>query len=80
MLSNALNATQIPTDPRYIARGGPLFGPPPRRRTGSFFIGNAEPPLDELMDDPIMRGLMARDGVAPDSLRGLIDQIRTRLR
>ncbi len=79
MLSNAMKAAPIVTDPRYPARGGSLFGTA-LRRPSSFFIGNAEPPLDELMSDPIMRGLMARDGVAPDSLRGLIDEVRARLR
>ena len=79
MLPNAIKATPIVSDPRYAARCGSLFATPLRRH-GSFFIGNAEPSLDEMMADPIMRGLMARDGVAPDSLRGLIDEVRDRLR
>lgn len=48
--------------------------------TRSLFVGNGEPPLDELMGDPMVRGLMARDGVAEESLRVLIDQVRGRLR
>jgi len=78
MLASAAKATSIGTDLRPAARGGSGFGVA-SRRPGSFFIGNAEPSLDELMDDPIMRGLMARDGVAADSLRRLIDKVRARL-
>lgn len=79
MLSSAIKATPTITDSRPPARGGTLFATY-RPRPSSFFVGNAEPSLDDLMDDPIVRGLMARDGVAPDSLRTLIDEIRTRLR
>ncbi|RAU23778.1 hypothetical protein CU669_01420 [Paramagnetospirillum kuznetsovii] len=46
----------------------------------SLFADNAEPPLDEVMGDPMVRDLMARDGVAEDSLRVLIDSVRIRLR
>ena len=45
----------------------------------SRFTGNAEPSLDEVMDDPVIRVLMAKDGVGEDCLRGLIDQVRNRL-
>ncbi|MEO0036547.1 MAG: hypothetical protein RLZZ501_2570 [Pseudomonadota bacterium] len=48
------------------------------RRAGAY-AGNAEPPLDELVNDPMVRGLMARDGVALDSLCGLIAEVRRRL-
>ena len=67
------------TDLRRAPHGGGLT----ERRlrpSGSFFVGNAEPTLDEIMADPIMRGLMACDGVAADSLLGLIDVVRNRLR
>jgi hypothetical protein len=79
MLSNALLSAPIVADSRPPVRGGLLFHPR-MLRPRSFFTGNAEPPLDELMADPIMRGMMACDGVAPDSLRSLIDEVRTRLR
>ncbi len=46
----------------------------------SQFIGNTEPPLDEVMGDSMVRGLMKRDGVAEESLKVLIDQVRGRLR
>ena len=73
--------TAIPTmtNLRSISNGGALFERR-ARLASSFFTGNAEPSLDEIMADPIMRGLMARDGVAADSLLGLIDEVRTRLR
>ncbi|MDO8608488.1 MAG: hypothetical protein Q7R40_18305 [Phaeospirillum sp.] len=78
MLSNAIQSAPTVTEPRYSARGGLLFHPR-MLRPRSFFTGNAEPSLDELMNDPIMRGMMACDGVAPDSLRSLIDEVRIRL-
>jgi|GEM_PF-3195588 len=43
------------------------------------YAGNAEPPLDELVNDPIVRDLMARDGVGLASLCGLIAEVRRRL-
>lgn len=78
MLSSAIQAAPVVTDLRVSATGASRLAVR-RPRAGSFFIGNAEPSLDELMDDPIMRGLMACDGVAPDSLRVLIDAVRIRL-
>ena len=78
MLLNAIKATPTVIDSRRAACGSP-FGAA-RRRAGSFFVCNAEPSIDELMDDPIIRGLMARDGVAADSLLNLIDTVRIRLR
>lgn len=52
---------------------------PATRHGGRCYAGNAEPPLDELVNDPIVRGLMARDGVAIESLCGLIVEVRRRL-
>lgn len=44
------------------------------------FEGNAEPSLDELMDDDVIRRVMARDGVHPDHVRSLMNHMRDRLR
>ena len=38
-----------------------------------------EPSLDEILDEPIVRRLMARDGVTELALRRLIEQVRERL-
>ena len=38
-----------------------------------------EPRLDELLDDPILHLLLARDGVSADELRALIERTRQRL-
>ena len=79
MLTTAIQATSTITDLRRVSNSGVLF----ERRSrlpSSFFVGNAEPSLNEIMNDPIMRGMMACDGVAADSLLGLIDEVRTRLR
>ncbi len=45
----------------------------------SDFIRNSEPPLDEVMADPMVRSLMARDGVAFTSVETLIAETRRRL-
>ena len=44
------------------------------------FEGNDEPSLDELMDDDVVRRVMARDGVQPDQVWSLMDSMRNRLR
>ena len=38
-----------------------------------------EPGLDELLDDPTLHLLLARDGVSADELRSLIERTRQRL-
>lgn len=78
MLPSAFRAIPTPVDLRK-ARHGVAMPSARGFRTGSFFMGNAEPPLDEVMDDPIVRGLMARDGVALASLQSLISEVRGRL-
>lgn len=40
--------------------------------------GLAEATLDELMDDPIARALMERDGVEPEDLHRLMRKVRRR--
>jgi hypothetical protein len=37
-----------------------------------------EPSLNDLIADPMIRALMARDAVAEADLRGLMDQVRHR--
>ncbi len=37
-----------------------------------------EPSLNDLIADPMIRALMARDAVAEADLRGLMDQVRDR--
>ena len=48
-------------------------------RSAVAFLGNGEPPLAEVMDDEVVRRMMARDGVQPDQLLSLIDAVRNRL-
>lgn len=50
---------------------------PMRRATD--FLGNAEPHLDDLMDDELMGRLMSRDGVGRDQLLTLIERVRAGL-
>lgn len=38
-----------------------------------------EPRLDEMLQDPVVRFLMARDRVAPEELRALVSDMRERL-
>jgi len=44
------------------------------------YFGNREPPLDEVFDDPIVRLLMARDGLPPDEARACVERMRAALR
>jgi hypothetical protein len=60
------------------SNGRPLFGGA-RRTNGSAYLGNGEPSLADLMDDPMMVRLMDRDGVARESLQSLIEDVRARL-
>jgi len=79
MLLSAFKSVQTPIDLRKARPGGPLFGTR-GSRAGAFFMGNAEPSLDEVMGDPMILGLMARDGVPVASLETLIATVRDRLR
>jgi hypothetical protein len=79
MLTSAFQPTAASGDIRGAAHGGFPVGMRPHR-PGPYFLGNVEPTLDEVMDDPMVRRLMDRDGVAVDSLLGLIDEVRDRLR
>jgi len=41
-------------------------------------FGNDEPSLDDLIDDPIARLVMVRDGLTPEIVRALMDNARGR--
>lgn len=43
------------------------------------FIGGDEPPLSELIDDPIFRCLLDSDGVRPDRMLEVIADTRAKL-
>jgi hypothetical protein len=43
-------------------------------------LASGEPPLGEVIDEPIVRALMAIDGVSVPELRSLLDQTILRLR
>jgi hypothetical protein len=51
--------------------------PIPRQR--KLFDGNDEPRLDEIIDDPIVRCLLASDGIAVNTLEGLLSDVKNRL-
>ena len=44
------------------------------------YFGNREPTLQEVFDDPIVRLLMARDGLPPDEARACVERVRASLR
>ncbi|MBI3452406.1 MAG: hypothetical protein HY057_06160 [Rhodospirillales bacterium] len=48
-----------------------------RARHKRKYIG--EPSLDEMLDDPVVQAMMARDGVKREALVALIAAARTRL-
>ncbi len=37
-----------------------------------------EPPLEEMLADPIVRLVMKRDGIGPSEVRAAMDQVRAR--
>jgi hypothetical protein len=44
------------------------------------YLGNREPPLDEVLDDPIVRLVMARDRLLPDDVKAYVGAAMQRLR
>jgi hypothetical protein len=44
------------------------------------YIRNDEPSVEELLNDDVMRLLMARDGLSDQSLRALVRDVQRRLR
>jgi hypothetical protein len=44
------------------------------------YFGNREPALDEVFDDPIVRLLVARDGLPLDEARACVERVRVALR
>jgi len=79
MLSSTTKAVPTLVGSRQPARIIPrAFDPRPRRPAA--YADNAEPSLDEVIGDPMVRRLMDRDGVVVDSLLSLLDEVRLRLR
>lgn len=78
MLSSAYRPIMQPAEIR-AGRRSALPSSGPRGQGISYFAGNAEPSLDEVMADPIINRLMVRDGVAVEFLRSLIAEVRSRL-
>jgi len=75
----ALKAIPLPADPRRVLLAmSPCTVSRPGRGAEAY-AGTVEPDLDEMIADPIVRRLMARDGVSPDGLGRLIDRVRARL-
>jgi len=76
MMTSACKPAPIGFDRSYTA---PLTAP--RSRGGAMlFVGQKEPSLGEVMDDPITRRLMASDGVRMDHLLDLVATARASLR
>jgi hypothetical protein len=44
------------------------------------YLGNREPPLEEVFDDPIVRLLMVRDRLPADEARACVERVRAALR
>jgi hypothetical protein len=44
------------------------------------YLGNREPPLGEILDDPIVRLVMARDRLLPDDVKAFVEAAVRRLR
>jgi hypothetical protein len=43
------------------------------------YLGNREPSLDEMLEDPIVRLVMARDRLRPDDVRAYVEAAVRRL-
>lgn len=78
MMHSACTPAATPREARGSAQ--PVFVASVRAAKVVSFEGNDEPSLDELMDDDVMRRVMARDGVQPDQVWSLVDVMRNRLR
>ncbi len=52
---------------------------PPRRAAVAYAGAGAEPPLEELMEDPITKALMTSDRVRPEDVRALVAATRRSL-
>ncbi|CCG41036.1 hypothetical protein [Magnetospirillum molischianum] len=79
MLSGATKAVPTLVGPRQPTRiVSRVFDY--RSRRPACYVGNAEPSLDEVIGDPMVRHLMERDGVVIDSLLSMLDEVRLRLR
>ncbi len=50
-----------------------------RRAAAAYADAGTEPPIAELLDDPITRTLMASDWVRPEDVGALVEAIRRRL-
>lgn len=46
------------------------------RRRLSHYLGNSEPVLEDLLDDDVMRRIMASDGVTPEHLLEMAARMR----
>ncbi|MGE5546877.1 MAG: hypothetical protein ACM33T_08270 [Solirubrobacterales bacterium] len=77
MIQNACKPAAAPLETRGPA---PVFVGIASRSPRADFQGNAEPSLDEMISDEVVRRVMARDGVAVDQLLSLLDQVRLSLR
>ena len=44
------------------------------------FCDNKDPTLEELLGDPIMHLLLARNGLTAEDMRALVDAVRQKLR
>lgn len=78
MMHSACTPAATPREARGSAQ--PVFVSAVRSAKAMNFEGNDEPSLTELMDDDVMRRVMARDGVQPDQVWSLMDVMRNRLR
>ena len=57
----------------------PSFGMDLNGKSGSHYLTNTEPSLDDVMRDDIVRQVMHCDGVEPDQLMTLVQSLRRAL-
>ncbi|HSV28915.1 MAG TPA: hypothetical protein VLL76_05135 [Candidatus Omnitrophota bacterium] len=76
MIQNACKPAAAPSEARGASSA---FAMGLRMNRSADFLGNAEPGLDEMMADEVIRRVMARDGVAADQLLSMLDRVRHNL-
>lgn len=73
MIQNACKPAATPGKSRGVV-GMAVRTPMPTR-----YLGNVEPSIDDLVDDEVVRRLMARDGIRREELVSFLDEMRGRL-
>ncbi len=79
MISSVCKAAGIIRDGHSDKSGRAVSIPGKGRGAAAPYANDEEPRLSELMDDLVLRRLMASDGVRPEQLMAVVAEARSRL-